>query len=266
MAFDVLFIIAILAAAIVPPLIYLIWVRDTEVCRREPYSALLRAFLFGATISVAISYVVESLAMTILYSGNSPLALGFWNFAPFDPTLQTVILAVIIAPVVEETAKALGVLNSSRRILEIEDGIIYGAAVGLGFAAAENILYLASAMTEGVEVFALTAVVRALTSTVLHASATAIVGYGIALAIFSRRSGMYKSWWPYLLMAILLHASFNLFATLSLLFTSAETLSALLGLALSFLLSWTIFTLMRRKIRQLDRVAPSIEGPKTGPL
>lgn len=258
MASEVLFIFVILFLALAPPLVYLIWVRDTEICRREPYSALLRAFFFGGTVSIAISYFGELLIMNLLYSSGSPLARGFWNFQPFDPTLETLLLAVIVAPIIEESAKALGVLNSYPRLLEVEDGMVYGAAVGLGFAAVENILYLFSALVGGVELLLMTAALRAVTSTILHASSTAIVGYGIALSKFSRLRGVEKSWLPYLLIAILLHASFNLFAILGVLFQSNADLFSLIGLFLSFILAATAFTIMRQKIKKLDRSVPCI--------
>jgi len=246
----------ILVLALAPPLIYLIYVRDAEVCRREPYSALLRAFLFGGTVSVAIAYFAEAFLVEILYASGSPLAQGFWKFEPFDPTLQTFLLAVIIAPIVEESAKALGVLGSYHRLLEVEDGIIYGAAVGLGFAAVENILYLFSALAGGVEVLLLTAAVRAVTSTLLHASSTAVVGYGIAMAKFSRLRGVERSWLPYLLTAMLMHAVFNLFAILGMLVPSGQDLFSYVGLGLSLVLAVSAFVLMRNKAKQLDRSIP----------
>lgn len=251
MASAILLTIVLLLAALAPPLIYLVWVRDAEVCRRESMMTLLKAFLFGGTVAVAISYIAELTIVDVLYSSGSPLAKGFWNFQPYDPTLQMFLLAVIIAPIVEESAKALGVLYSYPLLLEVEDGLIYGAAVGLGFAAVENILYLYSALSQGIDVFLLTAGVRAVTSTILHASSTAIVGYGIALSKFSALRGVHRSWVPFLLAAMLLHASFNIFAILGVLIPTDT--AALLGLGLSFVLAATAFGLMRRKIKQLDR-------------
>jgi protease PrsW len=260
MASTLLFTFVILVLAIAPPLIYLVWVRDAEVCRRESYSSLLRAFLFGGTISIAISYFAELFIVQILYVSGSPLAQGFWKFQPFDPTLQTFLLAVIIAPIVEESAKSLGVLNSYPRLLEVEDGIIYGAAVGLGFAAVENVLYLFSALAGGLDVLLLTAGVRAVTSTLLHASSTAVVGYGIALAKFSRLRGVNKSWLPYLLVAMLMHALFNLFAIMGTLASSNQDLFSLLGLFLAFLLAASAFIYLRHKAKELDRSIPCVPG------
>ncbi|MCU0861035.1 MAG: PrsW family intramembrane metalloprotease [Methanomassiliicoccales archaeon] len=250
MADGLVLVVSLLLAAFVPPIIYMVVVRNTETCRREPWSALFRAFLYGATVAVLLSIILESLASVILYNDFSPLATGFWNFEPYDPVLSTIIMAVIVAPIVEEFVKSTGVPR--RRLLEIEDGLVYGAAVGLGFAATENLLYLTSALLEGVEVFVTTAVLRSVTSTVLHASATAIAGYGIALALFMRPRGRQVSWLPYLGMAMLLHALFNLFASLGELVPLDPLLFALIGLALAFTLSTTAFVFMRRRIKELD--------------
>ncbi|MCX6651849.1 MAG: PrsW family glutamic-type intramembrane protease [Methanomassiliicoccales archaeon] len=248
--------VLVLLAAVVPPLLYMIWVRNKEVCQREPYSAVLGVFLFGASVSVALAFILESVIMALLYSSGSPLARGFWNFRPYDPTLQVFLLAVIIAPVVEEISKGLGVFSVHGRLTEIENGLVYGAAAGLGFAASENILYLLNALSGGVEEFVLTAVIRALTSTILHASATGILGYGIARARVLGSYGQNKSWLPYLLAAMLLHGAFNLFAILGEIVPQYQGELALLGLVMAFVLATTAFALLRRRIVELDRAFP----------
>jgi len=251
MAGELLLLVSLVVAAFVPPIIYMVVVRNTETCQREPWSALLIAFAYGGTVAVIISIILESLADVILYNDFSPLATGFWNFEPYDPALETVLMAVIIAPIVEEMAKSTGVPR--RRLLELEDGLVYGAAVGLGFAATENLLYLVNALLVGLDAFILTAVLRAVTSTVLHASATAIAGYGIALAIFMSVRGRHVSWLPYLGVAILLHALFNLFASLGELVPLDPVLFALIGLVLAFILAAGSFVFIRKRIQELDR-------------
>ncbi|HUL40202.1 MAG TPA: PrsW family intramembrane metalloprotease [Methanomassiliicoccales archaeon] len=240
MADELLLIISLVFAAFAPPLIYMYIVRNTETCRREPWSAMVIAFLYGGTVAVLVSAVIEA-GVGLVLSGLASASL---------------IITIIIAPIVEESAKSTGVPR--RRILELEDGFIYGAAVGLGFAATENMLYLISALSSSVEEFVLTAIIRAFTSTLLHASATAITGFGIALAIFARKQGRYQSWLPYLGIAIFLHALFNVFASLGDLVTVDQTAFALLGLALAFVLAIGVFITIRRRIRALDTQAPCV--------
>lgn len=240
MANELLLIISLVIAAFAPPFIYMYIVRNTETCRREPWSALIVAFIYGGSAAILISVLLEA-GVDFIISGLAASSL---------------IMTVIIAPIVEECAKSTGVPR--RRILELEDGFIYGAAVGLGFAATENTLYLFTALTNSVEEFVLTAVIRAITSTLLHASATAVTGFGIALVIFSRRQGRSQSWIPYLGLAIVLHAVFNLFASFGELAPSDQTAFALLGLGLAFLLAWAVFIAIRRRIRALDTQVPCV--------
>jgi RsiW-degrading membrane proteinase PrsW (M82 family) len=188
---------------------------------------------------------------------GSPLSRGFWIFGPFDSTLEALLLAVVIAPVVEELVKSTGVFTVYGRLNEIEDGFIYGAAVGLGFAVTENILYFIIAFAQGIEVLFLTAIIRSITSMVLHLSASSISGYGISRARILGSHGRSVSWLPYLGIAIVLHASFNLIASLGDIFPGNAEILSIAGLILVFIIANTAFAILRRKIRELDITIPS---------
>jgi len=256
MALDLIWMAVLVLVAIIPAVGYLIWVRDSETCRREPYSALIGVMIYGGTFAVAATVILESLAQMALYMPGSPLSRGFWIFGPFDPTLEALLLAVIIAPVVEELVKSTGVFTAYGRLNEIEDGIIYGAAVGLGFAVTENILYFVVAFSEGIEVLFLTMVIRSVTSMVLHLSASSISGYGISRARILGSHGRSVSWLPYVGMAIVLHASFNLLASLGDIFPENAEILGIVGLVLIFILANSAFGIMRRKIKELDLAVP----------
>jgi len=254
----------LIIVAIVPAVGYLIWVRDTETCRREPYSALIGVMIYGGTFAVAAAVILETLVQMALYLPGSPLSRGFGIFGPFDPTLEALLLAVIIAPVVEELVKATGVFTVYGRLNEIEDGIIYGAAVGLGFAVTENVLYFVVAFSQGLDVLFLTVVIRSITSMVLHLSATSISGYGISRARILGSQGRSVGWLRYVEIAIVLHASFNLIASLGDIFPQNSDILGLAGLILVFILANTAFAIMRRRIRQLDLSIPS-QTPQVRP-
>jgi RsiW-degrading membrane proteinase PrsW (M82 family) len=243
----------VLLVSIVPPILYLVWIRNAEVCRRESMGSVLMAFGFAAIASLGAAYIIESLLVTALYSPGSILSRGIWGIQPDDQNVQLVILAVFIAPLVEEFTKSWAVLAMRPRLNEIEDGFVYGAAAGLGFAAVENVLYNATGLVQGAEVFLVIAISRALTSTLLHASATAITGYGIARSKFHKLSGHPESWAIYYLTAVLLHAFFNLFAIMGN-FASDVGFVSLIGLMLGFLMAWIVFTWIHSSIKHLDRI------------
>ena len=250
---DFVGLVLIVLVSIVPPVLYLVWIRNAEVCRRESMSSVLVAFGFAATVSLGAAYIIESVLVNSLYGPGSLLSRGFWGIQPNDQNFQLLLLAVFIAPLVEEFAKSWAVLALGSRLNEIEDGLVYGAAAGLGFAAVENLLYNGTALVQGTEVFLVVAISRALTSTLLHASATAVTGYGIALSKFHKMAGHPQSWVLYYLGAVLLHASFNLFAIMGN-FAPDVAFVSLIGLLLSFLLAWIVFTWIRASIVRLDRV------------
>lgn len=177
----------------------------------------------------------------------------------FDPGL--LVLVVFIAPIAEEIAKALGVFRVGRFINEIEDGLVYGAAAGLGFAATENLLYGAVAYLAGIAEGASSAEalgsslvligVRSFSSVLLHASATAAFGYGIARSRLSTRPA---SILPFYLLAVLMHGVYNFFASFGELFTSRYgDAAALIGFVAAVSLALLAVGLARSAIGRQER-------------
>ncbi|MBP7087404.1 MAG: PrsW family intramembrane metalloprotease, partial [Methanomassiliicoccales archaeon] len=134
---------------------------------------------------------------------------------------------------------------------EPEDGFIYGAAAGLGFAAMENIFYNSSALIDGYEVFLATALTRAVASTLLHASASAVLGYGIARKYLDGARGRRSSYFPFYLAAVVLHGLFNGFAVAGEVWDHEAI--PLIGLISASVLAIGMFLWMRRRLRLMDR-------------
>ena len=236
----------ILLAAFIPSLLLMLLVKNTERVGREPTGKLLSGFLRGATIAVFLAIIIE-LLLTFLIFGT--------NFLPASellgryPGIDTLILACIIAPFTEELTKALGIRPLAGRAREIEDGIIYGAVVGLGFAATENFFYETSAYLEGGAAILIgTIFIRTISSALLHASASSITGYGLTSEKFLK-----KSWIPYYLLAVLLHGVFNLIASSGPLLegTIGES-SYLISFLAAIALALGAFSWSRRKIRHIE--------------
>jgi len=236
----------LVAAAFVPSLLYLVWIRNTERFSREPYGRLLRVFVFGATASVVLALVFEIVLMVLL--GQN--AERVYELLGENPNLMTVLLACLIAPFVEEASKGLGVFRARRAMTELEDGLVYGAAVGLGFAATENLIYESNAyLTDGTTAFVATAIVRSLSSALLHAGASSVMGLGVARAVLKGRSSF-----PHYLGAVLMHALFNLGASLGILYEDEiGDIAYLIGLVVAFVIAITGISMVRSKIRHLER-------------
>ena len=117
---------------------------------------------------------------------------------------------ITLIPIVEELCKFIGVYIVSRyRTLfnEIDDGIVYGASVGLGFATLETILY-ALASKDPLAV----GLLRASCCTAMHAASTAFTGWGYAFNIIGRRGS--SIFIGTLIMAIILHSIHNYIASM----------------------------------------------------
>lgn len=239
---DLAAVLILLLAAFVPTLLALLWLRSGERGRKERWEDLFLTFLFGAVVAIIFATILELVATTLL---NSTIVREYEFFAR-NPNIITFLVIIIVAPLVEEFAKVLGVIRfSSRYIWRPRNGFVFGAACGLGFAATENFLYESTALfSEGYSAFLAVALVRSFSSTLMHASASSIAGYGVA------RAKVYGGhWWPYFGAAVLMHASFNLFASFGELFEGRLGPSAsLFGLFFSLVLVFVAVLYLRWRI------------------
>ena len=127
--------------------------------------------------------------------------------------------AVLAAPMLEEGAKALGLvllLAAGPAFLRgVRDGLVYGGLVGLGFVWTENLLYLGVAMLQGGEAGLLRAVyLRGIVGAATHVVFTAGSGAGIGWWASGRRARTVSWPWPLLALAAALaqHTAWNAFA------------------------------------------------------
>lgn len=203
---DLTLLLLVVGAAFVPPLIYLVITRNTERHDREPWGKVFNAFFYGAFASVLIAILLSALFQTPLQReytfqyGDAAFAIG-----------PEILMVIVIAPVVEEFSKGLGIRGARRHIMELEDGIVYGVAAGLGFSATENLIYEVAALLEHQDyTFLVVAALRSITSTFLHATASGLLGYGMAKRYL--QGGLWIEVLPFYALAVLLHASFNTLA------------------------------------------------------
>jgi len=153
--------------ATIPILAYLFAIWWMDRYDREPVWLLLLTFGWGALGGVLLA-LVGSLALDL------SMGLIFGVHSGGD-----VLDTVFVAPVVEEMTKGLFLLLifARRDFDNTTDGIVYGAAAGLGFAMTENFLYFVSAYLQGgAGSWAETVFIRTLFSGVMHGCSTATLG------------------------------------------------------------------------------------------
>ncbi len=154
----------------------------------EPISRIIKAFIYGI-ISIIPSAILSLIALNFIGGGDF-------------------ISAVLIAPVVEEVCKALFVVQLSKHesFDGPLDGMIYGAMVGAGFAAGENLLYAFYAATsEGITSGITLATLRSFSQIIGHPLYTGLAGAGIGEAKVGLSNNKYQQLWR----AMLLHALWN---------------------------------------------------------
>jgi RsiW-degrading membrane proteinase PrsW (M82 family) len=219
--------------AFLPPIIYVIWIRNTEKFEREKWKPIFVCFLWGATISVIAAIILE--------------LIFHFSIAPSidDPNVFGLASVIVIAPFVEELTKplALRLKTVKKEIDELEDGLIYGAVAGLGFSATENLFYGRSFFTYGLFLFFVLITIRSIGGCLLHASATAWTGYGYGKTLMKHTSLIRVL--PYFLLAIIVHAFYN--AVLSF-----DTVGVYVSLIVALTFTIISIQIVRRRIIALD--------------
>lgn len=180
---------------------------------KQPTGLLILMFL-GGIGAVIFSYFAEKYLIAFLPQdfglcvSSSPLCQ---TDSPFTILVLAVATFFIVGPV-EEGFKWLSLYFISARsplFTRVIDGVKYGVAVGLGFAAAENALYLFTTLkTLDLNSFVSTFLLRFAISTLAHVLYTGISGYYVGKAQF-RRHGRLRLYAIGLLLAVVTHGLFD---------------------------------------------------------
>ena len=242
LGFSSLFLLFVLAA---------VWFFDRY--DREPVALVAAVFLWGAVPVPVLAVVAEAVAGHLLAAAGG---------GPWTGPIQ----AVIVAPGVEEFLKGLAVLGVvllSDQFDNPTDGVVYGTAVGLGFAMSENALYALGALGQGPGHVGMLVLVRTLTSAGVHAVASAALGGMLGIAYLTRRwlgriavaAGGY-------LLAVGLHTAWNLAAERWALYGDGRSLATALAalpvvylvyvLVLGGFLHWEHRLLLRELGREVE--------------
>ncbi|MFF3325996.1 PrsW family intramembrane metalloprotease [Streptomyces sp. NPDC002889] len=152
-----------------------------------PWRNLLFAFSWGACAAALIAIIANTFATRWIATATA------------DPASADTLGAIVVAPVVEESAKAVAILLlflfRRRDFTGIVDGVVVAGFTATGFAFTENILYLGSAFGEDQEigtsglgsVTAATFFVRVVMSPFAHPLFTVLTGIGFGIAALAAR-------------------------------------------------------------------------------
>jgi RsiW-degrading membrane proteinase PrsW (M82 family) len=191
---------------IVPTLVFVFIAYAMDRYEREPLWLASMVFLWGAIPAIIISLIIE-LGVDI------PLSVAF------EAGTLDLVSGAVVAPVVEEIAKAIPlfvIFYWFRKEFDgLMDGLLYGSLVGFGFSMTENILYFLGAYAEGgFTDMAVLIFLRSFVFGLNHALFTSALGVGLGFARYSR-NGLVRTVAPILGLggAILLHAIHNFFVS-----------------------------------------------------
>ena len=209
--------IIFLALALAPIAFLFTYVYLRDKYDREPLKYLIITFLLGAATSAPIIFLGDKIQeFTGLSIEVAPFLYAFFVVALMEEGLKYLVLRWYNYP--------------HKEFDEPYDGIMYGVAVSLGFAAIENVLYVFWSEGEELE----TGFLRMFTAVPAHAAFGVLMGYFVGRAKFLEKGNQWMERLKGLGAAILVHGAYDYF-----LFQGSEYLIpfAFVTLILSILLA-----------------------------
>lgn len=192
--------------ALVPLFFVLALLSHVDRWEPEPVGPRLVVFLWGAGVAALVASVVNTAMLT-----NVAMVTG-------DYSGSMAVVAVFVAPFVEEFLKGLGVvlivLWRRTSLNSPLDGIVYAGYAGAGFAFVENIQYFLQADQSGSVAFGAVVFMRGVLSPFVHPMATSFIGLALGWAVVRMRSRWAWVWmWPLgWLVAVGVHGLWNFLA------------------------------------------------------
>ncbi len=186
-----------LPLGLIPSILWLLYYLRKDV-HPEPNRLVIRVFLLGM--------LAAPLAAFIGFGAD-----GIKDMLPVSETVRNILFIFIGVGLVEEYMKYYVVSRHVVRDPEFDeptDAMIYLIISALGFAALENMLVVSPAGNQTIASVAHVLTIRFFSATFLHALASGIVGYFLALAILRQIDRSYGILFG-LLIAATLHGVYN---------------------------------------------------------
>ncbi len=200
---EALVILAAACGGVLPALAWLWFWRREDSAHPEPRKLIALAF-FAGMVTVAVVIPIQKAVAAYVQDTY------FWiTFASVNTIIFT------LWSIIEEVCKYIAAYFTVLRRREDDepiDPVIYMVTVALGFAAAENTLFLLSPLAgENFVQTLMTGNLRFVGATLLHILASAVIGVMIGFAFYEKKR--VKRWYTAIgvVLASLLHAAFNFF-------------------------------------------------------
>lgn len=187
---------------LLPPLLWLFfWVKEDP--HPEPGKEILKVFVAGMAV-VALAVFLEN-----YFFKSNRLSREIFSYGP--GLFQ--IINLFGFAFIEEICKMLAVIFTafrSKYFDEPVDAMIYMVTAAMGFAALENILFIADSLQYSVNQTILVSAFRFINAVLLHASTAILIGAGFAFSYFHHER-RWKELGGAIIFSTLLHASYNFF-------------------------------------------------------
>jgi RsiW-degrading membrane proteinase PrsW (M82 family) len=205
--FDIIYLIV----GVLPSIIWL-WVYLRQDKHPEPKLEILSVFLMGAFITAPAVYIELFFTYDCAGAGASCVPGLFYRLG-LQPWMALVLSGIIGVAFVEEFSKYIVVwlkeqaIGNNSQLDEPVDFIIYMVVAALGFAAAENLLFLLK--YNDIQAVFGASLIRSLTAILVHTLCSGILGYYMAMT-FCHRDKKIRYLVGGLVMVSLLHGLYDL--------------------------------------------------------
>jgi RsiW-degrading membrane proteinase PrsW (M82 family) len=184
--------VAVVVAALVVPFIYVMYIYDADVHEGEPIAVIACTVIAGGVLGAALALVARAyVARTALTQLASPIDRG--------PSIGYILFIGVTLPIAGELAKLVGPLVLRRWAHfrnEVMDGVVFGVAAGVGFAAGSTIVNYWSFIRTGysplggagLSDWAGTLLGLAFLRPLIHGTTVGLIGSGVWAAFLRRGS------------------------------------------------------------------------------
>lgn len=241
-------------ASVTIPLILMILTWYADIYEREPFRFVVGMFVYGI-FAAMVAFFLNNIIMYLL--GKEPEMIPL--------ALMTAIISIIASPIIEEFLKIFGLALFARHheFDDSLDGLLYGFAIGIGFAMYENWFYFVASVDPiitGIDSWISVMIYRSLFNTLAHGFFIAFAGVilGFLKSRERYREFFYFGLIPGLFIAILMHLIFNITAYLDIVnvggyraIIASYNPVFVIGIAIVFIITYVLASLDTKRTRDL---------------